>query len=142
MPTTETHATPSPGSDVPTSRAEDIVLRLAEQVGARVAASTVFGAPVERDGITVIPVARARFGFGGGGGESPANEEGGAGAGAGGFVSPRGYIELKDGRSRFVPAVNPAEMLALMVGAALAALAIMRPRMLAPSAGRRARRRA
>jgi hypothetical protein len=48
------------------------------------------------------------------------------GGGGGGGVTPVGYIELKDGRSRFVPVVHPARMLAIVCGTALAALVIMR----------------
>jgi uncharacterized spore protein YtfJ len=39
---------------------------MAEKLGAVARAATIFGEPVERDGITVIPVAKARWGFGGG----------------------------------------------------------------------------
>ena len=45
--------------------AENGLTRLAESLGANAAASAVFGTPVERDGVTVIPVARVRWGFGG-----------------------------------------------------------------------------
>ena len=47
---------------------DTLVERIAERVGVTVKTSTVFGEPVERDGLTVIPVAKARWGFGGGGG--------------------------------------------------------------------------
>lgn len=39
---------------------------MAEKLGATARAATIFGDPVERDGVTDIPVARARWGFGGG----------------------------------------------------------------------------
>ena len=45
-----------------------VVERLAELVGGAAGASSVFGAAVERDGVTIVPVARARWGFGGGSG--------------------------------------------------------------------------
>ena len=38
---------------------------LAETIGAAARASAVFGEPVEGQGVTVIPVARAKWGFGG-----------------------------------------------------------------------------
>ena len=44
--------------------------------------------PVEREGVTVIPVATARFGFGGGTGSDPEKKQEGEGAGAGGTMSP------------------------------------------------------
>jgi uncharacterized spore protein YtfJ len=36
----------------------------------------VFGAPVERDGVTVIPVAAIRFGIGGGGSDPSKGQDG------------------------------------------------------------------
>jgi hypothetical protein len=42
---------------VPPRRADELLSSLAERVGGRVATSTVFAPPVERGGITVIPVA-------------------------------------------------------------------------------------
>jgi uncharacterized spore protein YtfJ len=56
--------------------------RLAEQLGDSVRASAVFGKPVERDGVTVIPVARARFAFGGGGGSDGTGQGSGGGGAA------------------------------------------------------------
>ena len=71
--------------------------------------STVFGDPVEREGITVIPVAKARFGFGGGGGAGGREGEEGSGGGGGGgaLVNPVGYIELHDGAARFKRISSP-----------------------------------
>lgn len=52
---------------------DTLLERLAEKVGAKAQVSTVFGDPVDREGVTVIPVAKAAWGFGGGGGSaSPA----------------------------------------------------------------------
>jgi uncharacterized spore protein YtfJ len=107
-------------------RAEELLTTLAERVGAQLGASTVYGEPVERDGVTVIPVAVTRFGIGAGGGSDPSKGQEGEGGGAGGTSSPAGYIELKDGKSRFVPIVHPARMLALIACAVLAGLAIVR----------------
>src|SRR4051794_41682436 len=73
--------------------------RLAERVGAAARASAVFGDAVEHEGVTVIPVARAKWGFGGGSGGR--GEEEGAGGGGGTSVSPVGYIELRAGEARF-----------------------------------------
>lgn len=57
--TTETHDG--------TALADELLKRIGETVGDKAKVSTVFGEPVKRAGITVIPVAKARFGFGGGG---------------------------------------------------------------------------
>jgi uncharacterized spore protein YtfJ len=111
----------------PRRRGEDLLATLAERIGARVGASTVYGEPVERDGVTVVPVAAARFAVGGGGGSDPAKGQEGEGGGGAGGVTPVGYIELKDGSSRYVPIVRPARMLALICCAALAGLLIARP---------------
>ena len=113
-------------STMPRRRGDELLSTLAERIGARLGAATVFGAPVERDGVTVIPVAVARFGIGAGSGADPNKGQEGEGGGGGGMVAPLGHIELKDGRSRFVPVVHPARMLALILGAVIAALVITR----------------
>ena len=111
----------------PRRRADELLSGLAERIGASLTASTVYGAPIERDGVTVVPAAATRFGIGAGGGSDPSKGQEGEGGGGGGGVTPVGYIELKDGRSRFVPIVHPARMLAILCCAALAALLIVRP---------------
>ncbi|MCO5314884.1 MAG: hypothetical protein M9938_01775 [Solirubrobacterales bacterium] len=95
----------------------DFVARLADRIGAGVRASAIFGEPVERDGITVIPVARASWGFGGGiGGET--DREDGGGGGGGGFVSPLGYIEVRESGAVFRPIRDP-RLVAIVLGTAL-----------------------
>jgi uncharacterized spore protein YtfJ len=106
---------------------DQVLSALAEQIGARFGAASVFGEPIERDGVTVVPVASVRLAGGGGAGADPGKRQEGEGAGGVGTMTAAGYIELKDGRTRFVPVVNPARMLALMCLTALAALAIVRP---------------
>ena len=113
-------------TSVPRRRGDELLATLAERIGARLGAATVFGAPVERDGVTVVPVAVARFGMGAGAGTDPSKGQEGEGGGGAGMVTPTGYIELKDGRSRYVPVVHPARMLALGLGAVIAALLIVR----------------
>jgi uncharacterized spore protein YtfJ len=77
--------------------------------------------------VTVIPVAAIRFGIGGGGGSDPSKGQGGEGGGGGGSASAAGYIEIKEGRTRFVPVVHPARMVMLVGALTLGGLAIMRP---------------
>jgi len=79
--------------------AENFIGGLAEKLGAAVRAATIFADPVERDGLTVIPVAKARWGFGGGTGRRKDEEGGGGGGGA--QVSPVGFIVLKNGDVEF-----------------------------------------
>jgi uncharacterized spore protein YtfJ len=86
--------------------ADRFIGTMAEKLGAVARAATVFGEPVDRDGITVIPVAKARWGFGGGGGQrkdegAGGTQEGGAGGGGGVLVTPVGFIEIKNNQANF-----------------------------------------
>ena len=121
-----TQPTSSAAAEQPRRRADELLATLADRIGARFSAATVYGTPIERDGVTVVPVAAVRFGVGAGGGSDPSKEQEGEGGGGGG-ATPAGYIELKGGRSRFVPVVHPARMLALICCTVLAGLLIMRP---------------
>ena len=107
----------------------ELLERIGETVGERAQASTIFGEAVEREGVTVIPVAKARFGFGGGGGAGTVGEEGsrfGRGGGGGGIVTPIGYIEVRDRSSEFKRIFTPLDMLALVIAAPVALLALKR----------------
>jgi uncharacterized spore protein YtfJ len=110
--------------------ANELLERIGQTVGKRAQASAVFGDPVEREGVTVIPVARSRFGFGGGGGSgtSPDEDREGAGAGGGGgaSVSPIGYIEVRDGGARFKRILTPMDLLPLAAAVAITALTVRR----------------
>jgi uncharacterized spore protein YtfJ len=108
--------------------ADHLLQRIGSTVGDRANASTVFGQPVEREGITVIPVARARFAFGGGGGAGGRGGEEGSGGGGGGaaFVNPTGYIEVRDGAAHFRRISNPVDVLFVAIAASLAAVAARR----------------
>ncbi len=60
-------------------------------------AKNVLGAPIEKDGATIIPMVSYGFGFGAGGGAEQKKGQGG-GAGAGGGIKPIGAIIVdKDG---------------------------------------------
>ena len=88
--------------------ADTFIGTMAEKLGAVARAATVFGEPVDREGITVIPVAKARWGFGGGGGQrknegAGGTQEDGAGGGGGVLVSPVGFIEIKNNQANFRP---------------------------------------
>src|SRR6266542_3324131 len=91
----------------------ELLERIGQTVGQRAQVSTVFGEPVQREGVTVIPVAKTRFGFGGGGG-------------GGAAVSPIGYIEVRDGSAEFKRIFTPTDLLALVAAASLGALAVKR----------------
>jgi uncharacterized spore protein YtfJ len=77
------------------------VERIADIIQVHANAKQVYGEPVERDGTTIIPVARVQWGFGGGGLGHGAAERGGGGGGA--RATAIGYIELRDGQSQFRP---------------------------------------
>jgi hypothetical protein len=81
--------------------------QMAERLGGRASAAAVYGSPVERDGVTVIPVARVAWGVGAGGGSGngPDGQGSGSGEGGGGGVSasPVGFIEIKNGTAEFRP---------------------------------------
>jgi uncharacterized spore protein YtfJ len=108
--------------------ADELLQRIGQTVGDGAKISTVFGDPVERKGITVMPVAKARFGFGGGGGAGARGGDQGSGGGGGGgaLVSPVGYIEVHDGTAQFKRISSPVDLLALVVAASLATLTVKR----------------
>ncbi len=56
-------------------------------------AKHVLAEPIEKDGVTVIPLVSYGFGFGAGGGDNPKSS---SGTGAGGGIKPRGAIIIDD----------------------------------------------
>lgn len=103
--------------------ASRLIDRLLTQIGGKASAKVVFGDAVERDGITVIPVARIRWGVGGGGGSAPEGE--GSGGGGGVVADPIGYIEVTSAGATFRPiprSFGPLELL----GASLALAIVLR----------------
>jgi uncharacterized spore protein YtfJ len=104
------------------SRADSLVERLAERVGLHAGAAAVYGTPVERDGVTVIPVAKVRYGFGGGGGSGARGEGGGGGV----AMTPVGYVEIRGGTAEFRPIPDPAAFVLAFVPVIVAGgLAVM-----------------
>ena len=106
----------------------DLLERIGQTVGERAQASAIFGDPVERQGVTVVPVAKARFGFGGGGGGGTREESQGfgRGGGAGVAVTPIGYIEVRNSGAEFKRITTAADLLALVAAFSIAALAVKR----------------
>ena len=129
---------------------DGFVERMAERIGGKASVRSVFGDPIERDGITIIPVAKVRWGFGGGeggpiavgpgrSGGSPFSDGvvgsdarpgagsaagGGAGSGGGGAVTadPVGYLEIgPDGATfRAISSPTPSPGFLLAAGATAA----------------------
>ncbi len=94
------------------------VSAVAERIGSAAGVAAVFGEPVERDGVTVIPVARASWGAGGGGGGE--GEDEGYGAGGGAIAAPHGFIEIGGGKARYRRVRSPLRSALLLLGALLA----------------------
>ncbi len=107
-----------------------LVERLAEEVGNRATSQVVFGDPVEREGVTVIPVAKVRWGIGGGAGagadEQQHHKGEGEGGGAGLMATPVGYIELSGGEAHFRRIVDPAAMWPVLLAGGVAAWLVLR----------------
>ena len=72
----------------------------------------VFGEPVERDGVTLVPAARVAGGGGGGG-----DAEGSGGGGFGVYASPVGAYVIRDGRVTWKPALDPFRIGVLLLAA-------------------------
>ncbi len=68
----------------------------------------VFGEPYEKDGVTVIPVARVMGGAGGGGGEGGEGTDrpSGSGAGYGLVATPAGVYVIRGEEVRWHPALD------------------------------------
>ena len=115
-------------AQAPRRRTDEILATLAERLGGRFTAETVFASPVERGGVTVVPVAAVGFGLGAGSGNDPTADKSGDGGGGGGAGAPAGFIEITDGRSRFVPVVHPGRIVALCCATAITVALILRPR--------------
>jgi uncharacterized spore protein YtfJ len=73
------------------------------------ASGTVFGDPIEQDGVVVIPAARV---MGGGGGGTGTNEDAeGEGGGYGLVARPVGAYRIKDGEVDWIPAADTTRVI-------------------------------
>ena len=94
------------GQNEDLSRKESsFIVQLAHELGIAADARRIYGQPIEQDGVTVIPVAKVGYGFGGGGGKKDDDEGMGGGGGLG--LIPVGWIEIKNGETRFRPTRDP-----------------------------------
>ena len=87
--------------------------------GHRVAVTVrrVYGDPVERDGVTIVPAAAVFGGTGGGG-----DDEGNGGGGFGLHARPVGAWEIRDGHVTWRPVVDVNRIVLLVALLGLAAL--------------------
>ena len=101
-------------------KGDEFIERMAERLGGKATVTAVFGEPIERNGVTVIPVARVRWGFGGGAGMGPMIAggteaagtgepamAGGSGGGGGVIADPVGYLEIGPEGVSYRPIVSP-----------------------------------
>ncbi|MDY7105052.1 MAG: spore germination protein GerW family protein [Actinomycetota bacterium] len=104
-----------------------------ETLGARVreilTVERVVGEPIERGGVTVVPVVSLRGGGGGGGGQGqgPTEEEGsGGGLGFGVTARPVGAYVIRDGDVTWEPAVDPTKVAVTIVAVAFLVTRVLR----------------
>jgi uncharacterized spore protein YtfJ len=133
---------------------DGFVERMAERVGGKASVRAVFGDPIERDGITIIPVAKVRWGFGGGAGSGPiavgpgrpgetspfsdptdptgaadaSGAQSGSGSGGGGGVAadPVGYLEIGPNGATFHPIMSPMPSPGFLLAAGATAALVLR----------------
>jgi uncharacterized spore protein YtfJ len=110
--------------------ANELLEQIGQTLGQTAQVATVFGEAVQRKGVTVVPVSKARFGFGGGGGGAgirAGKEQGSGGGGGGGIaVTPIGYIEVRDHNSEFKRIRTQLDVFAFAAAASIAAIALRR----------------
>jgi uncharacterized spore protein YtfJ len=101
-----------------------------EQARDVVSVRRVFGEPIERDGVVVLPVAVVRGGAGGGAGEARASGEapGGTsgGAGWGAIARPAGVFVISGDGVRWQPAIDVNRVIMGGQIVAIAALLVLR----------------
>lgn len=102
------------------STSGSFVERIAEKMSGAANVSRIYDEPVEPNGVTVIPVSKAVYGFGGGGG-TKAGEEG-SGGGGGMVLTPIGYIEIKEGTTKFKTIRDPQTLVKIFAISGVAVL--------------------
>lgn len=88
---------------VPVRAADEILERSAESLGGTATPTVVCGAPVERDGMTVIPVVRVTGASACVAGSERSRARKKAPATGSVIASPVGYTEIKGGKTTFRP---------------------------------------
>ncbi|HNX40737.1 MAG TPA: spore germination protein GerW family protein [Candidatus Aminicenantes bacterium] len=105
---------------------KEIIQESAISLHKNTGAKAVFGEPYEKEGLTVIPVARVSLRGGGGGGagsdEQPDTQGLGMGLGLSMQSVPVGYIEINEGKTTFREIKDTTRV--ALAGAALAAFGL------------------
>jgi uncharacterized spore protein YtfJ len=97
---------------------------LVSNAGDTITVRRVFGEPIERNGVTLIPAAAVRGGAGGGDGESP--DGSGMGGGFGVSARPVGAYQIKGDEVTWVPAADTTRVIVLAQVVAIIALLVIR----------------
>ena len=85
-----------------------------ESISAMADANTIIGAPIQVDGVTLIPVSRLSLGVAGGGTEFSTKKQPGAdnsfggGSGASVKLEPVAFLLVRDGSVKLIPVTPPA----------------------------------
>jgi uncharacterized spore protein YtfJ len=83
----------------------------------------VFGEPIEKDGLIMVPAARVQGGAGGGAGEAPEGEGSGSGSGFGVNARPVGAFVIKGDDVEWRPAIDVNKV--IMGGQVIAIAALL-----------------
>lgn len=101
---------------------KEVIGDVAEKIQKNADVKAVFGEPVEKNGVTVIPVSRVKFCGCGKCGTGESSEAGADGLGMHFKNEPAGYIEIKEGSVQYVEIVNMQKV--IMAGIALGAFSV------------------
>jgi uncharacterized spore protein YtfJ len=118
------------------------VQQMMEQARDMLTVRRVFGEPLEKDGITVIPAARVQGGGGGGGGQGPEGTGGGSGGGFGLNARPVGAFVIRAGQVSWQPALDVNRIVLGAEVVAVVALLTLRAAVKARARARRTEARA
>ena len=108
-----------PNPSEPSKRLEDLINKARNSI----AVGRVYGKPIEKDGVTVIPAARVKGGVGGGGGGGQLDSEdinGGQGFGFGINAKPVGVYVIKGDKVSWRPAIDVTKIILTGCGVAVA----------------------
>ena len=100
-------------------KAKEVVDEVTAKVQKTANVKVVFGDPIEKDTLTIIPVATTKVSGGGGGGVDDAKKSGGMGLGLNVTTTPIGYIKIEGGSATFVDIIDKSKLAAggMVVGA-------------------------
>ena len=114
--------------------AAELLQKMGDTLGSTATVKSVFGEPIHMNGKTVVPVAKVAYGFGGGAGTGksgtqPDRQGEGGGGGGGVRAFPAGALEITEGRTRFVPFIDPSWIgAAFTAGSMIATMFFLRRR--------------